>query len=581
MLIQKEVKSRLKKELSRRISTENRVAPVRSEEGVIMKAGILGCSFSKLQWLTSRAFWFALFMLMLLMSDGADSSQVTCPPSDGVIEEKNVGGGAALDKLVERQEDEKGNIVELWCIDDTWFGKRYVPKTGAAVWVGKCWFDEGKNNQGKCSPDANDNGKPDEWQKISWKNVEPPGAGSLDWLYNYYCTGPNAGKLKVWETTGHWSDSEKINGKWVQKWITTKYKDYSFEDAPTNFSGIPGHMPSGIKSPKQVPGIAVGLFEINPLQLGPVWEYKISLPAIGGTGDSIDPFLGFPVDICPGDTWTLAAAGVSNPYVTGSAASAGWAVAGWGACYVSYTYAGVDTFVLDPGYAIQGFCFQSNAIPGTQHWTCYGEGLNYADTTTAPIGPTMIKMSSFSATVRNGYVEVEWTTATELNNAGFNLYRGTTIDAEKIRLNEDLIPSKGNELEGAVYSYTDYDVASGADYYYWLEDVDLSGNGTMHGPILATKNDAKTPAVFSLAQSYPNPFNPVTEIRYDLPEDSHVKLVIYNVLGQRVATLVDERQAAGRKVIRWDTRSELSSGTYFCRLQACGLTEIRKIVLLK
>jgi len=88
------------------------------------------------------------------------------------------------------------------------------------------------------------------------------------------------------------------------------------------------------------------------------------------------------------------------------------------------------------------------------------------------------------------------------------------------------------------------------------------------------------PTGFSLSQNYPNPFNPITEIKYALPEDCWVRLEIYNILGQRVAILVDGRQKAGYKVVRWDAGS-FSSGIYFYRLKAGDFVQTRKMVLLK
>jgi hypothetical protein len=94
-----------------------------------------------------------------------------------------------------------------------------------------------------------------------------------------------------------------------------------------------------------------------------------------------------------------------------------------------------------------------------------------------------------------------------------------------------------------------------------------------------------TPVQFSLSQNYPNPFNPETDISYTLPQDFHVKLTIYNMLGQKVKVLVDEQQIAGYKTVRWDGKdqdgNEVGSGIYFYRLQAGEYNEVRKMVLAK
>ena len=102
----------------------------------------------------------------------------------------------------------------------------------------------------------------------------------------------------------------------------------------------------------------------------------------------------------------------------------------------------------------------------------------------------------------------------------------------------------------------------------------------------ATMQIQTLPAVFALANNYPNPFNPVTTIHYALPEATDVKLTVYNVVGQPVRTLVAEHQNAGRYVVEWDATNDsghsLSSGMYFYRLQAGGeFHAVKKMLLLK
>jgi len=88
------------------------------------------------------------------------------------------------------------------------------------------------------------------------------------------------------------------------------------------------------------------------------------------------------------------------------------------------------------------------------------------------------------------------------------------------------------------------------------------------------------PSSFALYPNYPNPFNPATEIRFDLPVATTVRLTVYNVLGQTVSTLVDGRCEAGRHVVSWDA-SAMASGVYFYRLRADAYTESRKMLLMK
>ena len=93
------------------------------------------------------------------------------------------------------------------------------------------------------------------------------------------------------------------------------------------------------------------------------------------------------------------------------------------------------------------------------------------------------------------------------------------------------------------------------------------------------------PEQFALHHNYPNTFNPVTTIQYDIPIDSEVLLLVYDIQGRLVKTLVNTNQSAGYKSIRWNGMNDLgqsvSAGMYFYHLQAIGYSKVRKMVLLK
>ncbi|HUT83895.1 MAG TPA: hypothetical protein VMX95_04525 [Thermodesulfobacteriota bacterium] len=99
---------------------------------------------------------------------------------------------------------------------------------------------------------------------------------------------------------------------------------------------------------------------------------------------------------------------------------------------------------------------------------------------------TVIELSSFTAVPDNRKVVIEWTTETEINNAGFNLYRSESVDGAYVKINPDLIPAKGAGTSGASYQYEDNNVKNRNTYCYKLEDLDTSGISTMHGPAVAT-----------------------------------------------------------------------------------------------
>jgi hypothetical protein len=99
------------------------------------------------------------------------------------------------------------------------------------------------------------------------------------------------------------------------------------------------------------------------------------------------------------------------------------------------------------------------------------------------------------------------------------------------------------------------------------------------------ERSALLPTVYDMGKNYPNPFNPETHINYQLPEASQVQLLIYNTLGQKIRTLLDERKEAGYYTIQWDGRDErglsVGSGIYFIKMQAGNTVKIQKMTLIK
>ena len=97
---------------------------------------------------------------------------------------------------------------------------------------------------------------------------------------------------------------------------------------------------------------------------------------------------------------------------------------------------------------------------------------------------------------------------------------------------------------------------------------------------LVNVDEEKIPTEYSLSQNYPNPFNPTTKIKFGLPENTLTKLIIYDILGREVLTLVNQELDAGYHEVKLDA-SKLSSGVYFYRLQARLLTQMKKLMLMK
>jgi hypothetical protein len=109
-------------------------------------------------------------------------------------------------------------------------------------------------------------------------------------------------------------------------------------------------------------------------------------------------------------------------------------------------------------------------------------------------------------------------------------------------------------------------------YQFWKADFEISAS--------LEKKDQIIPKTFSLSQNAPNPFNPSTMISYQLPKTSDVEISIFNLMGQKVATLIDKKQNAGTYQVDWDARG-FASGVYYYRLEAGDYTDVMKMVLLK
>ena len=195
-----------------------------------------------------------------------------------------------------------------------------------------------------------------------------------------------------------------------------------------------------------------------------------------------------------------------------------------------------------------------------------------------------IQLASFTATpLLNGYVRLDWVTLSEVNNYGFQIQRKRTTDPDFQTLPNSFVAGHGTTNEPHSYSFIDT-MASAGQWVYRLKQIDL--DGTIHyGPevvvdVLTSVGEGSLPTVFALYQNFPNPFNPTTAIRFDVPRLSHVSLMVYNVLGQELMTLVNEIRKPGKYQALFNA-SSLSSGVYFYKLKTDGYTGTKKMILTK
>ena len=196
-----------------------------------------------------------------------------------------------------------------------------------------------------------------------------------------------------------------------------------------------------------------------------------------------------------------------------------------------------------------------------------------------------VELTSFNATAGDGQVTLNWATESEIENLGFNIYRSTKYNDQFSIINDELIPGAGNSSQRHEYEYVDKGLTNGIKYWYKLEDVDYSGNTELHGPVSATPMKKAAPSEFCLYPNYPNPFNPITTISYDLPDDGLVELSVYNMRGEKVTTLMQGDQEAGSYRLNWDGTSQsgemVSSGIYFLRIASGSYSRTSKMVFIR
>ena len=204
-------------------------------------------------------------------------------------------------------------------------------------------------------------------------------------------------------------------------------------------------------------------------------------------------------------------------------------------------------------------------------------------------GTLPVELTSFELLeTRNDGITLQWVTESEINNLGFNLDRKTSItDWSQIAsyVTHPALQGQGSVSHQTIYTYTDNTVQENASYDYRLSDVDYDGNVEYHSLQLMGVSSSSIPEQFVLYPNYPNPFNPVTTIRYDLSNESFVDITIYDMLGNVVNNLVNANESPGYKSIQWNATNNqgepVSAGVYLYKIQAGDFVDTKKMILLK
>ncbi|MFZ0388871.1 MAG: FG-GAP-like repeat-containing protein [Calditrichia bacterium] len=205
-----------------------------------------------------------------------------------------------------------------------------------------------------------------------------------------------------------------------------------------------------------------------------------------------------------------------------------------------------------------------------------------------------VDLIAFTADIVPQGVELNWTTASEVNNLGYEIWRADAADSQYILIsdynhNANLIGA-GNSNEEHHYTFIDQSLPGEGSYYYQLVDVDYSNQKNIHGPLQVYYSPAALAQDFRLGQNYPNPFNGITHIPLRLPhsqtaDQQAVSLIIYNSLGQVVKTFDLSHLAAGEQKLMWDGLDDngraVASGLYFYKLNGGHASQSRRMIYLK
>lgn len=232
---------------------------------------------------------------------------------------------------------------------------------------------------------------------------------------------------------------------------------------------------------------------------------------------------------------------------------------------------GQSPIPLNPG---QSADFYFGISIGADQAACL-ENMNLCEAKYNIIVP--VELTSFTASLIGNKVALKWSTATEVNNWGFEIERRTSDSNEWFRVGYK--EGIGTTTEAQNYTFTDNIAGINSEtIYYRLKQIDFNGAFTYYGEIEITNTFA--PEIYVLEQNYPNPFNPATSITFGLPEKSNVMLKVFNLIGEEVALITYGLYEAGTYRLEFDA-SKLPSGIYIYSLQTENSVISKKMTLLK
>jgi hypothetical protein len=201
---------------------------------------------------------------------------------------------------------------------------------------------------------------------------------------------------------------------------------------------------------------------------------------------------------------------------------------------------------------------------------------NITGTGTNCTQPMPVELISFSASVNKDVATLHWQTASEENNLGFQIFRSVKNDKTEW-YKVGFVSGSGTRHTTTNYSFSESKLKAGK-YFYRLRQIDYNGN--MQYFELNNIVEIKPPGKFELFQNYPNPFNPTTKINFTLSNDTKVSLIVYDMSGREINTIINKTLSADYYTVEFNA-SNLASGVYFYRLVTNEFTSVKKMVILK
>ena len=229
---------------------------------------------------------------------------------------------------------------------------------------------------------------------------------------------------------------------------------------------------------------------------------------------------------------------------------------------------GSGSYMVTNGGGVHEINRETGALIRTIYAATNCQFVDLADYSVIPV-----ELTSFTANVSGRTVVLNWSTATEINNRGFEVQR--SMDNSSFE-NVAFVNGAGTSAEKHNYSFSDQPDVNGIAYYR-LKQLDYDGSFEYSNVIEA---DLSIPLQFAVEQNYPNPFNPVTNIKFSIPSDELVKVEVFNAIGESVSVVQNGTLKAGIHSVSFNA-SGLNSGVYYYKVTAGNHTSVKKMVLMK